>query len=509
MAVLQQFYGGIIGIAFGSNVLSEVTFQAYATTFVLKTRLHVINYSAGIFAMLIAIMCTSFAAYLAVNKYLIKNAANLMRPKIEKKGKKTVFEKVKFIWTKLPFLTKVTLRNVFRYKGRMFMTILGVGGCTGLLFFGFYLRNSMAQTLPHQKEDITKTEYMISYNEIIDKDEVKQFKNFILNDDRIENSCEIYSEPLQYKDSRGYVSNILLIVPKDIESFNKQISLIDSRSDIEKIIEIPEYKKEVRKIEKNRLKSLRKEGKQDIIELNENEAIFTEKLLNIAGRNEGRDIYIQDLYGKEYKIRVGKPTKNYISHFVYMHPKYYDKIFNKVNTPNSYLIELKDNVDSEEFKNDILEYLVITSIVDMRFDEINSWVKSIDLVIIVLTAISTVLAFVVLYNLTYINISERIREISTIKVLGFYSKEVTRYIYSETGILTVLGILFGYLIGNWLYNIIVDFIVPDTLNLYKGITPAVYILSTAITLFFFVIVGIIIHKKLDKVDMIEALKGYE
>ena len=376
-------------------------------------------------------------------------------------------------------------------------------------FFGFALRSSFAVTLPHQRNDITKLEYIVSYNEIIDEDETREFKKFILNDDRIENSTQVYSEPIQYKDSKGHISNIILIVPKDMEDFKKQIKLVDSRTDIEKITEIPEYKKEARIEEKNRLKDLRKERKQDIISLNKNSVVFTEKFLKVIGKDKGENIFIQDLYGKEYKLKTGRPTKNYISHFAYMHPEYYDKIFNKATTPNSYLIELKEDVDSEEFKEDMLEYQIITSVIDMRFDEINSWIKSIDLVIIVITAISAVLAFVVLYNLTYINISERIREISTIKVLGFYPNEVTKYIYSETGILTIIGILFGYYIGYLLYNIIVDFIVPDILHLYRETTWLVYVLSTAITLVFFVIVGIIIHKKLDKVDMIEALKGYE
>lgn len=506
---IAAIIGGTIGVGLGSSVLSEVAFNAYATTFVLKQRLHLVNYSAGIFAMIIAIMCTSFAAHLAVNKYLIKNAAVLMRPRTQKSGKKTIFEKLGILWRKLPFLTKVTLRNVFRYKGRMFMTVLGVGGCTGLLFFGFALRASMAKTLPEQRSNIIKTEYIVSFNEIIDEEESKELKEFILNDDRIKNSTEIYSEPIQYKDSKGHISNILLIVPKDIEEFEKQIKLVDSRTDSEKIIEIPKYKKEQRETEKNRIKELRKQEKEDIIELNNTSAVFTEKFLKITGKEKGENIFIRDLYGKEYKVKVGRPTKNYISHFAYMTQEYYDKIFDKATTSNSYLIELKENVDSDKFKSEISEYLVITSVVDMRFDEINSWISAIDIVILVITIISAVLAFVVLYNLTYINISERIREISTIKVLGFYPKEVTRYVYSETGILTTMGIIAGYFIGYQLYNIIVDFIVPDILHLHRETSILIYLLAVAITIVFFVVVGIIIHKKLDKIDMVEALKGYE
>lgn len=506
---IAAIIGGLIGVAIGSSILSEVTFNAYATTFVIKQRLHVMNYAGGIFSMILAIACTSLAAYLSVKKYLNKNAAILMRPRVQKTGKKTFFEKIKFVWKRLPFLTKVTLRNVFRYKGRMLMTIIGVGGCTGLLLFGFALRYSMAETLPRQRENIIRSDFIVSYNEIIDEEDAKKFKEFIAKDDRIEKSNSLHSEPIQYKDSKGQIANILLMVPKDIEGFNEQISLIDSRSDSEQIKAIPKYNKELREREKNRLIALRKQDKQDIINLDNNSAVFSDKLLNVTGKETGENIFIQDLYGKEYKVKVGRPITNYISHFAYMSPEYYDKIFDKATEPNSYLIKLKPEVDVAKFKADMLEFVVTTSSLDMSFAEINNWVSSIDAVVILITVISGILAFVVLYNLTYINISERLREISTIKVLGFYPNEVTKYIYSETAILTVLGILFGYYIGHGLHDLIIDFIVPDMLNLYRGVTPLVYVGATLITVVFFVVVGIIIHKKLSKIDMIEALKGFE
>ena len=460
--------------------------------------------------MVLALLCTSLAASMAVNRYLNINAAILMRPRVQKTGKKTMIEKVKFIWKRLPFLTKVTFRNVFRYKGRMFMTILGVGGCTGLLFFGFALRNSMAETPSKQKSDITRIDYLVSYNEIIGEEETKKFKNFVLEDDRIEKSTQIYFEPLIYKDTKGEIFNLSLICSsKDLKSFDEQIKLIDSRTDREKIKTISKNRKDLRKEEKNRLQVLRKQGKEDIIEFNNNSAIFTDKLLKLSGKERGEFIYIQDLYGKEYKIRVGKPAVNYISHFVYMSPKYFEEIFDKSSDSNAYIIKLKDNVDNEKFKSDLLEHRVITATIDMKFEEVDKWVAAIDIIVLVILLISGVLAFVVLYNLTYINISERVREISTIKVLGFYPKEVTKYIYSETAILTLIGIGVGYYFGHKLHQLIVDFIVPDILHLYRKIPFSIYFGATAITIVFFIVVGIIIHKKLNKIDMIEALKRYE
>ena len=506
---LAAILGGLLGVLLGADVLAEVTFNAYATTFVLKERLHVVNYGSGIMAMILAIASTSFAAYLAVNKYLNKNAATLMRPRAQRKGKKTIFEKINFIWKKLPFLVKVTLRNVFRYKGRMFMTILGVGGCTGLLFFGFSLRNSMAQVLPKQTKEVTQIEYIVSYNELIDEDNVNKFEDFVALDERIEKSSSVYAEPLQYKSSKGQLSHLLLIVPKDEESFREQINLIDSRSDREKIKDISSKRKDLRENEKNRLKELRKQGKKDIITFNNKSVIFTDKFLKITGKEIGEHIFIQNLYGQEYKVIVGTPTKNYISHFAYMTPEYYDAVFDKATEPNTYLITLKEGVDAEQFKEDVFEYTIITSLLDMRFEEVNNWVLTIDVVVLIVLLISGILAFVVLYNLTYINLSERIREISTIKVLGFYSYEVVRYIYSETAILTALGIFAGYYIGNSLYTLIADLIIQDTLNLYQGNNIYLYLTASAITIFFFAIVGIIINKKLKKIDMVEALKGFE
>ncbi len=501
--------GGIIGVGLGSEILSKIVFDAYSITFVLKERLHVPNIYTGLTAMILAVLSTALAAYLSVKKYLNSNSANLMRPKVEKPGKKTIFERLKFIWKRLPFLVKVTLRNVFRYKGRMLMTIIGVGGCTGLLFFGFSLRYSMAELLPRQSQNITKIDFIVSFNEIIDKDESEEFKILMDEDDRINISSEIYSEPLIHKNSKSQRSELFLIVPKDLEKFKEQINLIDSRTNKEKINSIPKTEKKLIKKEKDRLKDLRKERKQDIISLDKDSAIFTERFLAKNGKELGENIFIEDIYGKEYKLEIGKPAINYISHFAYMTPEYFDKNFNKSTETNSYLISLKDDVNIDEFKEEILNYTIVTNVIDMRFEEINSWVSTIDIVVIIVSVISGILAFVVLYNLTYINLSERIREISTIKVLGFYSIEVIRYIYSETAILTAIGIAFGYLFGNMIYYLIGDLIIPDNLNLYTKNVPYIYIGASAITLVFFGIVGLIINKKLKKVDMIEALKGFE
>lgn len=506
---IAAILGGVLGVLVGADLLAEITFNAYATTFVLKERIHIVNYASSILSIILAITCTSLAAYWSVKKYLNKNAAILMRPRTQRKGKKTFFEKIKFIWKRLPFLVKVTLRNVFRYKGRMFMTILGVGGCTGLLFFGFSLRFSMAQVLPKQTKEVTKIDYIVSYNEIIDEDNFKEFKNFVLSDERIDNTSFVYSEPLQYKSTKGQLSHLVLIVPDDLESFKEQVELVDNRTDKEKIKAIPSNRKDLREEEKNRLKELRKQGEKDIIKLNNKSAIFTDKFLKVTGKEKDEHIFIENLYGKEYKVIVGGSAENYVSHFAYMSQEYYDKIFDKSADPNTYLITLKEDVDGDEFKDNLSNYTVITSLIDMRFEEVNSWVSTIDVVVIIVTLISGILAFVVLYNLTYINLSERIREISTIKVLGFYQGEVVRYIYSETAILTVLGTFAGYYIGNLLYSLIADLIIQDTLNLYKGNNLYIYIGASAITVLFFFIVGLIINKKLKKIDMVEALKGFE
>lgn len=426
-----HLFGGLIGVIFGSMVLSSVVFLSYSSTFRTYERVHIINYKSGIIAVLIGITSTTIASYLASRRSLKENTASLMKPKVDKKGKKILLERITFIWKKLPFLVKVTFRNVFRYKGKMFMTIIGVAGCTGLLFMGLALRGSIAKTIPKQRSDITGLDYYVSFNKDIDKEDFKKFEEYINSSTDIENKCKLYLEPLSYKTNEGRKITVIAIVPFDEKSFEDMINLREVKKVDYMDIKYDKEENEnvFEEIEKTAENLVNKNGKEKLkinyggledrrkLKIDNNSAIITDKLLYLTGKDKGEDIELQNIYNEQFKLKVGEPAKNYISHFVYMSPEYYDKIFNKSIEENTYAIRLKDNVDKDKFKDEIMSFKVFTSIIDMRLKQAKQWIFAIDIIVAVIIAISALLAFIVLYNLTYINISERIREISTIKVL--------------------------------------------------------------------------------------------
>ncbi|MFR7836002.1 MAG: ABC transporter permease, partial [Ezakiella sp.] len=430
-------------------------------------------------AILFGVLVNMLATLSVVLSSLRENAASLMRPKPPKKVKKMLIEKINFIWNRLGFIGKVTMRNVFRYKSRMFMTIFGIAGCTGLLFLGFSLREALGGIESRQFEKIMKYDFQIVTDEMLGDEGRDDYLKFLKSDD-VKGYMNAYTQSFTYENENGRDQQVALVVPENKEEFDEYIELF-----VEK------------QFKKDRYYEL--DG-----------IMITKKLGEIRPRGKS-DIELRDSDLVETKIIPDGVVDNYIGHFVFMPKEIYEQKFNKKYETNSYYIKLNDLSKKDSIIADLRKNKSILSVVDFTEGKmaIDNWTTSVAAVVYIIIICSSILAMVVLYNLSNINIEERKRELSTIKVLGFTNKELSEYIYRETYILTVIGILAGFLVGWGMLIAVAEILPPDNIILNTIISFRPYLYSALISLFFTFVVEFIVRRRLKTIDMVSSLKAYE
>ena len=393
-----------------------------------------------------------------------------MRPKSPKSGKKILLEKITWLWHLLKFSNKITIRNIFRYKRRVLVTIFGISGCTALILCGFGLKDSIVDITNMQYVNTFKYDATI-YTNNLDLNEVDNIlSNEIIKDYTI-------SETITgtYKDS-----NINIVVTEQSDLLNI-INLVD-------------------------------ENNKKVDTISDNKVIITDKLADIYDLKIGDTINILDNDKKEYSLEISNIVKNYLGHYIYMNKTTLENN-NKEYQPN--VIYLKtDNLsedDESTLSNELLDNDTIINVIYTRalVNSADDMLKSLDKVVIILVLLSAMLSFVVLYNLSNINISERTREIATLKVLGFYDKEVDNYITKENIILTIIGISLGLAFGYFLTNITIGTVEMETARFIRNIKLNSYIYASLISCLFTFIVNIVTHFTLKKINMIESLKSVE
>lgn len=478
-SLLATIIGGFLGIVIGSILIPRVVWNAYKTMFTIPKFICEIDTSSNIIGLLICIICICGTAIFVCIKNLKEVPANLMRPKAPKTGKKIFLERVTFIWKKLKFSNKITIRNIFRYKTRVLTTIIGIAGCTALILTGFGLRDSIKGIINYQFTNIFKYDKMLMLNDTANQ---KVLKEELLENSKVKKLVEtnVNNIKVSYNNEE---QEVIMIVPNDKKELRKVINLIDIENE-----------------------------KNTNLDLKDNTCIISEKTSKLLNIKEGDKITIIDDSNKKHQVKVDKIVKNYINQYLYLSKMTYENIFGNYKI-NSYLIKLND-ISSKEKNNFDEEYISkseITSIVnnsDMQ-KTMKDILRSIDSVVAILIVAAAVLAFVVLYNLSNINISERKREIATLKVLGFYPSEVDRYVTRETIILTAIGITLGLLSGSYLCHYIISTCEPDYIMFDRRVDTISYILSALITIIFTIVVNIVTHYNLKKINMVSSLKNVE
>ena len=466
-ATLATIIGSIIGVVIGYRLLPELCFEMYKNMYRLGD-IKLSYYASLTFqGMIIALLCTLGATIYTCRKTLKESPANLLRPVAPAAGKRVLLERIPIIWNHLSFSHKVTVRNVFRYKKRFLMTIIGIAGCTGLILAGFGLKDCIVKMVPHQYEEIFSYQAKIALNE----EKTNETINKIKENKKIKDILEVQEEAVTI-DNKDANQSVTLVIPKeDPDGF---IKLQDRKTN-------------------------------EHYNLN-NGIIITEKLANLLEVEENDVLKFTGT--DKYEKKIAHITENYLFHYIYLPKSEYQE-----DEYNTVLVKTKNMTEKEEkeFASKLKEIpgvssITFTSSTRHIFDDTMDNFAYVSLILIVSAG---ALAFVVLYNLSSVNISERRRELATIKVLGFYDKEVYQYINRENTILTLIGILLGLGIGNILTMYIIKTCEIDMLMFDPTIALASYIYAILITAAFAILVNVILYFSLKKIDMIESLKSVE
>lgn len=480
-ASIASISGCIIGILIGSTALPKIISNAYGSIYTVPKIILYYYPSYIIQSVVISVLCTVGAALFVIKVELKDKPANLMRPKAPKIGKKILLERITPLWRRLSFNHKVTLRNIFRYKQRMIMTVLGIAGCMALLVTGFGLKDSNAGMVDKEFNKVWKYEAMVMVNENSNDEDTKKYNDTLEQLNGYEDSINIHQESVTFDKEGINKQTVFLYVPENVEKFDNFI-LLDDRVSGEK------YR------------------------INNSGVIISEKLAKLLGVSVNDTIILNDKDNNSNEVKVDNITENYVSHYIYMSPEYYKDIFEKEPIYNAQFINFtSDKEEDNEISSKLLECNNVTNVtlksqIQKTTEDSND---SMNLVMVVIIMAAGSLAFVVLYNLNNINVSERIRELSTIKVLGFFNNEVTMYISRENIILTLIGVATGSVLGKILHTFIINTAETDTMMMYPNISVSSYIFSALLTILFSVIVMILMHIKLKKVNMIDALKSNE
>ena len=473
-SLLSTVLGGIIGMFIGFILIPTVVWENYSIIYYLPEFYPKLRFSYGILGTVIAVICITGSTVHSAYKELKDEPSSLMRPKAPKMGKKVILEKIPFIWKRLNFSSKTTVRNVFRYKKRALMTIIGISGCTALILAGFGLRDSIKDIAEYQYGRVFEYDLVVSLNK-----EDEELVNLVKNSDIVE-SVSLTDSLSGSISAEGIKRDTSIIVVENTEDFKNVANLRDIDSG-------------------------------NIIDLSNEGVLISDKLASLLEIEKGENITLTDSDNNEFEYKVLGIVENYIGHYVYINKDLYESKENDFNINTLFIKYKEGNNDNEAFEEMLLDDNSVTSItvVENSLEHVRDLLKSLDLVVMILIVSSALLAFVVLYNLANVNISERVREIATLKVLGFYDKEVDNYINRESIILTCIGIAIGLIAGVFLTGFVISTCETENMRFARNILLHSYIYSILITSVFSIIVNFATHFVLKKINMVESLKSIE
>lgn len=482
-AFLATMGGSIFGVLIGEKLFPFVIIYSYQ---IMYTHLpHIVTpyqWDYALMATGAALACTLLATFYACYKELAAQPAELMRPPSPKEGKRILLERVTLIWKHLNFTWKSSIRNLFRYKKRFFMTIAGIGGCMALMVVGFGIRDSIMCIGTIQYQEIQVYDGMIYLSSSVTEDEVQQIKNAMDGMDKMDRyiEMEMTREPISLSVD-GSTEDVYLCVPEDKDKIEDFMNF-------------------------------RSRTTGEVYHIQDDGVILTEKMANTLDVSSGDTIYL-GADGEEKEVTITDVCENYMQHYVYMSPELYQELYGEEPEYNSILFDLKD-ASAQELSQAGEELLKYDGVMNVTYtnsieDQLNTMLQSLDLVIVVLIVSAGLLAFVVLYNLNNINITERRRELATLKVLGFYDTEVSSYVYRENIMLTIFSIVVGIVLGALLHRFVITTVEVDAVMFGRVVKWQSYLYSALFTTAFSLFVNWVMYYKLKKIDMVESLKSVE
>ena len=482
-ALIATAGGSVLGVLIGEKILPYIIVYAYGILYQHIT--HILVPYQWIYAWMAAaaaIVCTMAATFFACYKELVAQPAVLMRPPAPKNGQRVFLERIKFIWKHLSFTWKSCIRNLTRYKKRFFMTVFGIGGCMGLMLVGYGIKDSCYEIAELQFRDIQMYDGSVYLKEDI-SDEIRQnLLDYMKDDSDISHYMQTSMKNVTLVNGKNKrdTYQVVFSEPKDVKDY---FDFHDRKSK-------EEY-------------TLDDEG-----------VIISEKTGKLLNAKAGDTIEIKDEENGNKKVKIAHICENYMGHYIFFTPSYYEKVYGENSEYNSIFFAGQKGDTQEDYNKigeDILTQDGALSVSYMRDIEkqLDDMLKSLNLVIVVLIISAGMLAFVVLYNLNTVNITERQRELATLKVLGFYDLEVAEHVYRENVLLTFIGAAVGVVLGKFLHAFIIDTVEVDTAMFGRNINFSSYMYSLLFTILFSLIVNGIMYFKLKKIDMVESLKSIE
>lgn len=481
-AFFATLLGSVLGMLIGEKIIPYIIITAYGIMYHNVANTISIDYQPGfaLIASTASVVCTVGATLFASGKELQETPASLMRPPAPKEGKRVLLERLTFIWKHLSFSWKSTIRNLFRYKKRLIMTVFGIAGSMGLMLVGFGIQDSISDIAAIQYRELQHYDGMVIEDSDATEEEHAELFEYMKENEQIAHCNRVQMTKISAPKGSSNIS-IYLFVPESLSEFAKDVTL------------------------KNRITG-------ETYELTDEGAAISEKTASLLGLKVGDMIPLKK-GDKEYKVRVAVITENYMSHYLYMTPRVYEQTFGEMPEYENIVFTMQEDCkdDLEMAGTRILANPGALSIsyTSSLASQVDRMLSTLDAVILVLIVSAGMLAFVVLYNLNNINITERQRELATLKVLGFYDGEVSQYVLRENVILTVLGIMFGAVFGILIHRYVITTVEVDAVMFGRNIKPLSFLYSGILTSIFSIVVNGVMHFKLKTIDMVESLKSVE
>ena len=481
-AFLATVGGSIVGTLIGEKIIPYIVINGYGIMYHNMASQLYMKYELkfALMASAASVVCTLGATIFSCCKSLAESPASLMRPPAPKEGKRILLERIPFIWRHINFSWKSTLRNLFRYKKRFFMTIFGIAGSVGLMLVGFGLQDSIMDIAVRQYEELQHYDGTVIYDEDASQAEKKDLMTYLEENEKLENFNCIQLTKMEIPRNKSNLS-AYVYVPENLEKFKNDVTLRTRKT-------------------------------KETYELDDSGAVICEKTADMLDLKIGDSITIKK-DNKEYPVKVSFITENYMGHYVYMSPAVYEETFGEKPDYGNIVFTMKEEYEAEleETGNAIMESTAVLSIsyTSSLYGQLERMLSTLGSVVLVLIVSAGLLSFVVLYNLNNINITERQRELATLKVLGFFDGEVSMYVLRENILLTLIGIAVGGVFGIFLHRFVISTVEVDAVMFGRAIGNRSYFYSGILTFGFSMFVNVVMHFKMKKIDMVESLKSVE
>lgn len=491
-ALAASLGGGLIGWAFGIISIPSIIYYEWGLEYILPPMRLLVSAKVMAYSVGFAVLATAGSAAAASWSTMSASAASLMRPRAPKPGKRVMLERIPAIWKRLSFLQKVSVRNLFRYKRRFWMTVAGIGGCTALVVTGLGLRDSIFDILVWQFDEITCYDAAVSFSDEIGVADKVKLREELAAMGELEGSLECFQNRLDLETGDGKAENVVVTCIDDLKSLDGFIRLRHREHGGGVATEYRDLFTAPMNLEPDGI-------------------VIDEKMAELLHVNVGDRVTLTDADEEKYTAVVSDITENYVNHYVYMTRSCWKDVMGEWPQYNTILIRLAEGADEEKTASRLIamDSVISYNRIDQMRTRFEGSVRSINAIIVIVIAAAALLAFLVLFNLTNINVTERIRELATLKVLGFYDGETSSYVYRENGILTLIGAGLGLYMGKWLHGWLITTIEVDYLMFGRSVHPRSYVISAILTCLFSLSVNFFSYFTIRKIDMIESLKSIE